>query len=695
MSVYSPEGGFSGSDSKTEAGSQKQKTLTSQEEQKKGRFLQLMADKVKKHKALTGIALSFLLTTQVARDAYSQDIPLKPDSPPSISFIELSKGKQVHELYKKEVRRLSALGYNFNIANEVLFNETIPTEVDLVEVFEIKRSEIEQVVGNPGNCLPEVLQKAGEDTKNACSLAGEHKEDAVWLSSLRWGGIDPFKALELLHGGKRDVDPKLLAAMKEEGPIDIPAFYLEERELPGDRVEVTFSNWINENPVVVKEVISFSEVDQFAWKILKSLPGFKKSSEEYLRKLKSEVPDEISRVYEKLGEEVLSSEQAEQLRRIFEKVVSIRIQSLPLNRMADAKYYGTNESELVLDRSFVQQESIPKIRINGQPRRIVIEAEKNPQNIDNIYKERIDQHRNLIKYFPAGLGDMQEVLIQTGYTVCNKGAVCNYRAPLFINLDYLGLPQLDDFIYVREQPPLEELFPEQAMYALYSNLSGEQIKQANLIEPLRKLYRGMQATEDLFGMRNKVVTGVYLPDFEDEYTIHVSPNDPKFVTATDEDLKRPDNMELIGRHEPWHSIDKLIQISDHPKFINLFTDKLGKALIPVEGKDYRELDYRSFIMQINEENFFKEEKGSDFGHAEKNQTEFLASLGNSIQDDENVWKGKVDARGEEFARDYFEALKVLGEILDERRYEGKVDPNIPLFEILPKRIFYLKSKINN
>jgi hypothetical protein len=329
-----------------------------------------------------------------------------------------------------------------------------------------KKNEILEVLEKPEKCLPALTTRPG-DTAKACEIVAKNEGDALVMTSFERVVPeeyfpDPLKALSSEHAAKLQIGRGVLPEKEENPVVEVPAFVLEERGLPGDRIEVTLSNWAKEDPVVYTNVFPSAESNSIAWDILSKLPESKRAAEKSLEDLKSELGEVKRPLYEATGK-VLTPEQAEILRKVFDKVYYILVLSFPEDRVAEAEDYGNEFGALVLDSDFAKQDNIPKILVNGQTRLVGViswrDSKEDPGNASKV----VDDNGNILQSFPGIKQGLDAIVINPKYNVCldENEEKCPDAQAISLNFEPIGLGTVDFLLSGRVDRPVNELFAEQ------------------------------------------------------------------------------------------------------------------------------------------------------------------------------------------------------------------------------------------
>lgn len=207
-------------------------------------------------------------------------------------------------------------------------------------------------------------------------------------------------------------------------------------------------------------------------------------------------------------------------------------------------------------------------------------------------------------------------------------------SPVNLDLSELRLPNLENFIFQKNEGPVDFLGPEKE-YAVYSNMEHQDAK-AQFGHHFESIRKGVSEAEKLFGFKpGEKIKNIYIVNARFFNASFHKRNDDTII-FNDEILKQTKeknyiSIESVAFHETIHSIDHSLGISKEPEFKTHFIYLINK-------------DKEWFLSALNEKNFLPDTK--EGGHAEDNEQEFLASLINSFNHPQ--WEKAVKEKSKEF-----------------------------------------------
>lgn len=309
------------------------------------------------------------------------------------------------------------------------------------------------------------------------------------------------------------------------------------------------------------------------------------------------------------------------------------------------------------------------IIINGRP--VLLKCEiptslfpfPNDQNNHNAI-EILDIYGNKIRVWPPYQSDDSfsvDICLEPTFSPSSEGKIS--FAPLEIDLTSIGLADISGIFVSKVQSPIAT----KERINFYANFDNAEASY--LIDVFESIIRrGIVNAHELFEVH--VIDAVDIPN-KSEDSGSFADNRPNIITINRGTLLTTcyeDNVnstELTAFHETIHAIDYKLKISEDPRLIEWFET----------FKDREHL-----FELVNESSHFKNPY-IDFGHAENNSAELLASYITSayyLKDSQRFMQSDnkdVQAFNCEFC-------ELLSDILNTKVETGLLDPKAPIFSFL-------------
>ncbi len=233
----------------------------------------------------------------------------------------------------------------------------------------------------------------------------------------------------------------------------------------------------------------------------------------------------------------------------------------------------------------------------------------------------------------------------------------------FIDLVPLGIGVMLDLVIMGQRKPIATM-GENKQYQIFAH-------ERHLTSHLQPIIKKIEDAEHEFGAEPGYFVNTIHIDEDMGKNALIMPTDSSRMTIF-EGMLNIDNNYIY--HEVLHMIDYKWHISSHPEFQTLY-------------KRINQNNER-FFTWINESNFFPKGFG---GHAQDNEGEFFASLGNSLTS--SHIKTHLERSDPDFVRMYQTSLQTLYEILKKCISRKQLGEQIPFLNRLEKTIALIPSAL--